>query len=250
MKIALITGASRGIGKSAALNVAKRGVGVIITYNSHADEAEAVVDEIEEQGGKAVALPLDVTNIASFDAFAETIEKTLQKEWGQATFDYLVNNAGTAQRTLIKDTTEAEFDRLMLVHYKGPFFFTQRLISLMADGGHIVNISTGLSRFTNLAGVATYASMKGAMEVLTMYLAREYAGRRIRANIVAPGAINSQFAGPNGRSEEAKKMIGEMTALGRCGEPEDIGLLIAALLSEDSRWVNAQRIEASGGMHI
>ncbi len=250
MKIAIITGGSRGIGKSAALNVAKRGNGVILTWNSHSEEAEAVVAEIKKNGGKAVALKLDVTQTAGFNDFASLIEQTLQKEWNQKTFDYLVNNAGTAQRTLIKDTTEEQFDQLTQVHFKGPFFLTQKLIPLMADGGHIINISTGLSRFTNLAGVATYASLKGAMEVFTRYLAAEYAPRRIRANTVAPGAIDTNFAGPNKRSDEQKKMIASHTALGRCGEAEDIGLLIAALLSEDSRWVNAQRIEASGGMHI
>ena len=186
MKIAIITGGSRGIGKSAALNVAKRGNGVILTYNSHADEAEAVVAEIKKNGGKAVALKLDVTQTAGFSDFASLVEQTLQKEWNQKTFDYLVNNAGTAQRTLIKDTTEEQFDQLTQVHFKGPFFLTQKLIPLMADGGHIINISTGLSRFTNLAGVATYASLKGAMEVFTRYLAAEYAPRRIRANTVAP----------------------------------------------------------------
>jgi NAD(P)-dependent dehydrogenase (short-subunit alcohol dehydrogenase family) len=250
MKVAIITGGSRGIGKSTAIHAAKRGVGVILTYNSHPEEAEAVVAEIKKNGGKAVALHLDVTKTGAFGDFVGQLSRVLDKEWGQKTFDFLVNNAGTAQRTLIKDTTEAEFDALMNVHYKGPFFLTQKLIPLMNDGGHIINISTGLTRFTNLAGVATYAAMKGAMEVVTMYLAREYAARKIRVNSVAPGAIDTEFVGPNRRSEESKKMIAEQTALGRCGEADDIGLFIAALLSEDSRWVNAQRIEASGGMHI
>jgi NAD(P)-dependent dehydrogenase (short-subunit alcohol dehydrogenase family) len=250
MKIAIITGGSRGIGKCTALEVAKRGNGVILTYHSHSEEAAGVVAEIKKAGGNAVALKLDVSQTSTFEAFMATVEKTLQKEWNQKTFDYLVNNAGTSQRTLIKDTTEEQFDQLLQVHYKGPFFLTQKLISFMADGGQIINVSTGLTRFTNLAGVATYAAMKGAMEVFTMYLAREYSARKIRANIVAPGAIDTNFAGPNKRSEEQKKMIGENTALGRCGEPEDIALIIAALLSDDSRWVNAQRIEASGGMHL
>jgi len=249
MKIALITGGSRGLGKSMATHVAARGTGVIITYNSHPEEAEAVVAAITKAGGKAAALKLNVADTTAFDGFASTLKDALQK-WGRTSFDYLVNNAGTAQRTPIKDTSEEQFDQLMQVHCKGPFFLTQKLIPLMEDGGHIINISSGLTRFTNMAGVATYAAMKGAMEVYTMYFAREYAHRKIRVNTVAPGAIDTQFAGPNGRSEEQKKMLAEMTALARCGEADDIGLLVAGLLSEDSRWVNAQRIEASGGMHI
>jgi NAD(P)-dependent dehydrogenase (short-subunit alcohol dehydrogenase family) len=250
MKVAIITGGSRGVGKSAALNVARRGTGVILTYNCHPDEAEAVVSEIQKSGGKAAALKLDVTKTASFGDFVSLVEQTLQKEWSQKTFDYLVNNAGTAQRTLIKDTTEEQFDQLTNVHLKGPFFLTQKLIPLMADGGLVLNVSSGLTRFTNPAGVATYASLKGAMEVFTKYIVREYASRKIRANIVAPGALDTQFAGPNGRDENQKKMIGEHTALGRCGEADDIGPLIAALLSDDCRWVNGQRIEATGGVLI
>ncbi|MDE1153937.1 MAG: SDR family oxidoreductase [Micavibrio sp.] len=250
MKIALITGGSRGLGKSMATHVAARGTGVVLTYNSHPEEAEAVAAGIKKAGGKAAALKLNIADTTTFDDFAKDLQATLQKEWGRQTFDYLVNNAGTAQRTPIKDTTEEQFDQLLQVHCKGPFFLTQKLMSVMEDGGHIINISSGLTRFTNTAGVATYAAMKGAMEVYTMYFAREYAHRKIRVNTVAPGAIDTQFAGPNGRSEEQKKMLADMTALGRCGEADDIGLLVAGLLSEDSRWVNAQRIEASGGMHI
>ena len=181
MKIALITGGSRGLGKSMSLNVAKRGTGVILTYNSHPEEAEAVVAEIKKAGGKAFALKLDITNTASFSDFVGLVEKTIEKVWQRKTFDYLVNNAGTSQRTPIKDTTEEQFDKLTQVHFKGPFFLTQKLIPLMADGGHILNISSALTRFTNLAGVATYAALKGAMEVMTMYLAREYSNRKIRA---------------------------------------------------------------------
>ena len=250
MKVALITGGSRGVGKSAALNVAKRGVGVILTYKSHPDEAEAVVSEIKKGGGKAVALKLDVAKVSSFEEFAAQVSQTLANEWKQKTFDYLVNNAGIAQRTLIKDTTEEQFDQLTNVHFKGPFFLTQKLIPLMADGGLVLNISSGLTHFTNPAGVATYASLKGAMEIFTKYIVREYASRIIRANIVAPGALDTQFAGPNGRDENQKKMIGEHIALGRCGKAEDIGPLIAALLSDDCRWVNGQRIEATGGVLI
>jgi NAD(P)-dependent dehydrogenase (short-subunit alcohol dehydrogenase family) len=247
MKVAVITGGSRGVGKSSALNVAKRGVGVILTYNSHPEEAEAVVAEIKTDGGKAVALKLDVARVSSFEEFAAQVSQALAKEWKQKTFDYLVNNAGIAQRTLIKDATEEQFDELVGVHFKGAFFLTQRLLPMMADGGHVIFISSGLTRFT-YPGVALYAAMKGAIEVLTMYVAREFSSRRIRANCVAPGALDTEFGG--GRTDEQRKSIGEQTLLGRVGQAEDIGLLIAALLSEDSRWVNAQRIEASGGMHV
>lgn len=250
MKIALITGGSRGIGKSMAMHVASRGTAVVLTYNRHAEEGEAVAADINKAGGKAIALKLDVSDSGTFDAFIQDFGHALQKNFGRKDFDYLVNNAGTAQRTLIKDTTEEQVDALYKVHFKGPFFLTQKLIPLMADGGHIINISSGLARFTNPAGVAAYAAMKGALEVFTRYLALEYGPRKIRANIVAPGAIDTQFAGPNGRSAEQKEMLAKYTALGRCGEADDIGLLVAGLLSEDTRWVNGQRIEASGGMHL
>ena len=247
MKVAIITGGSRGIGKSTALNVAKRGTGVILTYNSHAEEANAVVAEIKKAGGTAVALQLDVSKSSTFSAFAATVEQTLQKEWKQKTFDYLVNNAGIAQRTLIKDLSEEQFDELVDVHLKGPVFLTQKLIPLMNDGGHVVNISSGLTRFT-YPGTSIYGAVKGAMEVFTMYLAREFADRKIRSNIVAPGALDTDFGG--GRTDEARKHLAAATALGRVGQAEDIGVLIASLLSDDFRWVDGQRIEATGGMHL
>jgi len=247
MKVAIITGGNRGIGKSAALNVAKRGTGVILTYNSHAEEANAVVAEIKKAGGTAVALQLDVSKSSTFSAFAATVEQTLQKEWKQKTFDYLVNNAGIAQRTLIKDLSEEQFDELVDVHLKGPVFLTQKLIPLMNDGGHVVNISSGLTRFT-YPGTSIYGAVKGAMEVFTMYLAREFADRKIRSNIVAPGALDTDFGG--GRTDEARKHLAAATALGRVGQAEDIGVLIASLLSDDFRWVDGQRIEATGGMHL
>ncbi len=247
MKVAIITGGSRGIGKSSALHAAKRGVGIVLTYNSHPDEGEAVVSEIKKSGGKAVALRLDITKVDSFDAFAADLKKALKETFESTTYDYLVNNAGIAQRSLIQDTTEEQFDHLSDVHFKGPFFLTQKLIPFMNDGGQILNISTGLTRFAH-AGVATYASLKAAMECLTLYQAKEYGPRRIRANVVAPGAVQSDFGG--GKTEEADKLISAQTALGRLGQPDDIGLLVASLLSEDSRWVNAQRIEASGGMYL
>lgn len=247
MKIALITGGNRGVGKSAALTLAKRGVGIILTYNSHSEEAAAVVSEINAAGGKAVALRLDVANVASFDGFTAQVFQALEKEWGRKTFDYLVNNAGTAQRTPIKDVTEEQFDALVDVHFKGAFFLTQRLMVLIADGGHVVFVSSALTRLTYPAGVAVYAAVKGAIEVMTRYVAAEFAHRKIRANCVAPGALDTEFAG--GRTDEQRKMIGEHTLLGRIGMAEDIGPLIAALLSDDSRWVNGQRLEATGGLN-
>ena len=248
MKVAVITGGSRGVGKSAALNLAQRGVGVILTYNSHPEGAEAVVSEIKMGGGKAVALKLDLTRVALLEDFAAQVSRILEKEWGQSTFDYLVNNAGVAQRSLIKDTTEELFDELVQVHFKGTFFLTQKLIPLMADGGHVIFISSALTRFTYGGGAAAYAAVKGAIEVITRYVATEYAERKIRANCVAPGALDTEFGG--GRTDEQRKGIGGQTLLGRIGQAEDIGPLIAALLSEDCQWVNAQRIEASGGMHV
>lgn len=247
-KVAVITGGSRGIGRSTALQLAQRGVGVILTYKTGAQEAEAAVAEIKEKNGKAVALPLDLTNIESFDDFAKAVSQSLKKEWNRETFDYLVNNGGSAQRTPIANTTEEEFDKLTKEHFKGPFFLTQKLIPLMADGGHVINISSALTRFTHNAGVATYAALKSALEVFTMYIAHEFAPRRIRANIVAPGALDTEFGG--GRTDMVRKMIAERTMLGRIGDADDIGLLIAGLLSEDSRWVNAQRIEATGGLLV
>jgi len=248
MKIAIITGGSRGIGKSAAHELARRDVGVIVTYNNHPQGAEAVVSEIKKTGGKAVALKLDVTKIESFEAFARQVSLALDKEWGRTTFDYLVNNAGTAQRTLIKDLSEEQFDALVDVHFKGAFFLTQRLIALMADGGQVIFISSALTRLTYGGGVAVYAAVKAAVEVLTRYVALEYAGRKIRANCVAPGALDTDFGG--GRTDEQRKMLGEHTLLGRIGEAGDIGPLIAALVSDDVRWVNGQRIEASGGTFV
>ncbi|MBJ6727354.1 SDR family NAD(P)-dependent oxidoreductase [Geomesophilobacter sediminis] len=246
MRIAIVTGGNRGVGKATALSLAERGTGIILTYNTHREEAEAVVAQIKSGGGKAVALPLDVARVDSFDAFAREVSVALEKEWNQKSFDYLVNNAGTAQRTLMKDLTEAQFDGLVDVHFKGVFFLTQKLIPLMADGGHVIFVSSALTRVTYPNGVAVYAAVKGAIEVLTRYVAAEYAGRKIRANCVAPGALDTDFGG--GRTDAQREAIGEHTLLGRIGTAEDIGPVIASLLSEENGWVNAQRIEVSGGM--
>lgn len=246
-KIAIITGGSRGIGKSIAINTAKRGVAVILTYNNNPEQGIAVAEEINKNGGKAVALKLNVADISTFADFSNEVSKTL-KEWGRDTFDYLVNNAGIAQRTLIKDTTEAIFDELVNVNFKGLFFLTQQLVSLMAEGGQIINISSGLARFA-FPTVAVYGAIKAGIDSLTRYFAKEFADKKIRANSVAPGAIDTEFGGGKG-DESHRQQIAGMTALGRLGEADDIGLFIASMLSDDSRFVNAQRIEISGGIYI
>ena len=247
-KIVLVTGGSRGIGKSIALHAAKRGLGVILTYNSHSEEGEAVAREINENGGKAVALKLDSAEIDSFSSFNEQVLQILKKEWNREKFDYLVNNAGIAQRTAIKDTTEEIFDNLVNVNFKGVFFLTQNLIPTIADGGQIINISSGLARFA-FPGVAVYGALKSALEGLTRYFAKEYSDRKIRVNTVAPGAIDTDFGGGKG-DETHRQQVANMTALGRLGEADDVGAFVASMLSEDSRFVNAQRIEVGGGIYI
>ena len=250
MKIALITGGSRGLGRSTAEHLARKGVDSVITYHSKADDAAAVVKAIEAEGRKALALKLDTAAVASFDAFAATLKTGLLDIWGRKTFDYLVNNAGSGFHKGITDTTEDEFDAMVNVHLKGVYFLTQKMLPLIEDGGRIVNVSSGLTRFS-MPGASAYAMMKGGIEVFTRYLARELGARGITANTVAPGAIATDFNGGMVRSNpQIQKMISEFTALGRHGVAEDIGPMIASLLSDDNRWVNAQRIEASGGMLI
>lgn len=247
-KIVLVTGASRGIGKSIALHAAERGLGVILTYNTEAQQADDVATEINNRGGKAVTLQLDAANIASFSKFTDTILDLIKKEWNRQQIDYLVNNAGIAQRTLIKDTTEEIFDQLVNVNFKGLFFLTQQLMPVIADGGQVINISSGLARFA-FPGVAVYGALKAATEGLTRYFAKEYAERKIRVNTVAPGAIDTEFGGGKG-DESHRQQIAGQTALGRLGEADDVGAFVASLLSDDSRFVNAQRIEVSGGIMI
>ncbi|KYG64293.1 short-chain dehydrogenase [Bdellovibrio bacteriovorus] len=250
MKIAIITGGSRGLGKNTALKLAQKGNDVILTYHSKKAEADQVVAEIERQGRKAVAMPLDAGAVESFEAFAVAVRQVLKEKWNRTDFDFLINNAGTALEASIMETTAEDFDKLVNVHLKGPFFLTQKLLPLMKDGGRIVNISSGLARFA-LPGKAAYASMKGAIEVLTRYMAKEFGARGIAANVVAPGAIETDFGGGVVRDNpEVNKFIASQTALGRVGVPEDIGGVIASLLSEDNAWINAQRIEASGGMFL
>ncbi|RYE40233.1 MAG: SDR family oxidoreductase [Hyphomicrobiales bacterium] len=247
MSIVIITGASRGIGAATALQVAKRGMGVIVTYNSHAAGAEAIVRSIEAEGGKAVSLELNVAKVATFPAFARAVAAALKSTWGRDRFDALVNNAGYGFFNPIERVTEAEFDGLLNVHLKGPFFLTQALLPLMADGGHIVNVTSATTRVAT-AGVAPYAAFKGGLEVLTRYMAKEFGERRIRANSIAPGAIRTELGG--GLNDEFEAILAKQTALGRVGEPEDIGRVIANLLAADSGWINAQNIEVAGGYNI
>jgi NAD(P)-dependent dehydrogenase (short-subunit alcohol dehydrogenase family) len=248
-KIAIITGGSRGLGRSTVLNLAKRGVNSILTYNQNEEKAKEVAAEVEALGAQAVALPLDVGKSSSFNAFVETVRSALTK-LGADHFDCLVNNAGNSHGRSFADTTEDELDTLYAIHYKGVFFLTQKLLPLINDGGRIVNISSGLARVT-MPNRAAYGSIKGAVEVLTRYMASELGARGIAVNCVAPGAIATDFSGGVVRDNpEVNKVVAGMTALGRAGQPEDIGMMIASLLSEENRWVNAQRIEVSGGMSI
>ncbi len=248
--IVLITGGSRGLGRDMALSVAAKGHDVILTYNSKKDEAEAVVKEIKAKGVKAASLQLDVSETGAFPMFIEQVEKLLKDEFGADKINYLVNNAGTALYSLITDMTEPQFDDVMTIHVKAPYFLTQKMLPVIADGGGIVNISSGLARMT-YPGSSAYAAMKGAMEVVTRYQAKEFGSRGIRSNIVAPGAIETDFGGGRVRdNEELNKQIATNTALGRVGLPHDIGSVVAFLCTEDAKWVNAQRIEVSGGQGL
>lgn len=246
-KIAIVTGGSRGIGRSTVLSLANRGGDSIFTYKSNQEEAEKVVSIVRETGRMAIALQLDTGNVSTFDSFVQSVGEAL-KELGAERFDYLVNNAGISHHNSIEKTTEEELDNLYQVHFKGVFFLTQKLLPLINDGGRIVNISTGLTRFT-VPESGPYASMKGAIEVLTRYLAKELGQRGISANTIAPGAIATDFSGLRA-NEELKKFLAGLSVLGRVGEPEDVGDAIASLLSDENRWINAQRIEVSGGTAI
>jgi len=249
-KIAIVTGGSRGLGKNMALSLAQKGIDVILTYNSKKTEADEVVRQIESGGRKACALQLDVSNSKSFAAFLQQVKNVLKDKWHGERFDFLVNNAGSGVHALIAETTEEQFDQMMNIHLKSVFFLTQKLLPLIKDKGRIINISSGLTRFA-LPGYAAYATMKGAVETLTKYLAKELGARGIAVNVVAPGAIETDFGGGVVRdNKEINNFVAGQTALGRVGLPEDIGGVIASLLSEENRWVNAQRIEASGGMFI
>ncbi|MBG8555535.1 SDR family oxidoreductase [Hymenobacter guriensis] len=249
-KIALVTGGSRGLGKNMAQHLAQKGIGVLLTYHSQQADADQVVAEIEAQGGQAAALPLDAANVASFNGFLAQVQHTLRTTFGAEKFDFLINNAGTALYAPFADTSEAQFDEMLNIHLKGPFFLTQKALPLINDGGRIINISSGLARFAN-PGSSTYASMKGAIEVLTRYQARELGSRGIAANVVAPGPIATDFGGGRVRdNEELNQHLSAATALGRVGLPDDIGPIVAFLCTEEARWINAQRIEASGGIFV
>ena len=248
--IVLITGGSRGLGKNAALKLAARGIDVIFTYHSQQREAQAVVEEIQKMGRKSVAIQLNIGDTSGFGMFVAELRTQLKTRWQRDTFDYLLNNAGIGIDASFAATTEAQFDQLMNIHLKGPFFLTQQLLPLLVNGGRILNVSTGLTRFA-LPGKAAYAAMKGAMEVLTVYQAKELGSRGIRVNIVAPGAIATDFGGGAVRDNpQLAQAIASQTALGRVGQPDDIGQAIAAILSEETGWINAQRIEVSGGMFL
>jgi NAD(P)-dependent dehydrogenase (short-subunit alcohol dehydrogenase family) len=249
-KIALVTGGSRGLGKEMARRIAEKGLDVIITYHSKKDEARAVVDEIRQLGRKAAALQLDTAKIDGFDGFYASLNAVLKQEFSATHFDYLVNNAGIGIHALFQDTTEQQFDQLLNIQFKGVYFLTQKALPFLNDGGGIINISTGLARFT-APGYSAYAAMKGAIETLTRYQAKELGSRGIRANVVAPGAIATDFAGGVIRDNaQYNANIAAVTTLGRVGLAEDIGGLVAFLCTDDARWITAQRIEASGGMNL
>jgi NAD(P)-dependent dehydrogenase (short-subunit alcohol dehydrogenase family) len=249
-KIALVTGGSRGLGKNAALKIAAKGIGVIVTYQSKKEEAEDTVNEIKKLGVQAAALQLNVADTKTFDTFFTELKTALKSVFNTDKFDFLINNAGIGIHASFAETTEEQFDTLVNIHYKGAFFLTQKALPLLNDGSGIINLSSGLARFAT-PGYAAYASMKGAMETLTKYQAKELGARGIRSNIIAPGAIETDFGGGVVRdNEQLNAGIASQTALGRVGLPDDIGGVVAFLCTEDARWINAQRIEASGGMFL
>lgn len=249
-KIALVTGGSRGLGKNYALKLAETGADVILTYHSRKDEADATVASIEAMGRKAAALKLDSGQVDTFNQFFGEVKELLQSRWNRASFDFLVNNAGIESSAPIADMTEENFDLLLNIHFKGVYFLTQKALPVISDGGRIINISTGLARFA-IPGYSAYASMKGAIEVFTRYLAKELGPRGITANVVAPGAIETDFTRPGFDARPgAREHIASQTALGRVGLPEDLGGVVAFLCTDEARWINAQRIEASGGMFL
>lgn len=249
-KVALVTGGGRGLGRSTALALAQSGIDVVITYHTQEESAHDVAREVERLGRRAAVIRLDTSDVASFPGFVDHLREILMTTWSRENIDYLVNNAGIGLAAPIAQSSEEMFDQLMAVHLKGVFFLTQSLLAVIADGGRIVNLSSGLTRFS-LPGYAAYAMMKGGIEVFTRYLAKELGPRGIAVNTVAPGAIETDFGGGVVRDNAGlNKMISGQTALGRVGLPDDIGPVIAALLSDGNRWVNAQRIEASGGMFL
>lgn len=249
-KIALVTGGSRGLGRNMAISLAKKGIEVVLTYHSNRQEADKVVAEIQSLGRKAIAFQLDAGNVKSFDDFFGKVTAQLGEQTGSPKFDFLINNAGTALYASFAETTEEQFDTALNIHYKGVFFFTQKALPFINDGGRIINISSGLARFS-FPGSSAYGSMKGAVEVLTRYLAKELGARGIAANVVAPGAIATDFGGGRVRdNKDINDHIAGITALGRVGLPADIGGVVAFLCTEEAGWINGQRIEVSGGMNL
>lgn len=249
-KLAIITGGSRGLGRSSALALADKGIDVVFTYHSNSEAAQEVVETIKQKGQKAFAVQLDTRDVAVFTEFTQQIESVLNREFGRGDFDYLLNNAGTGLHASLEETTYEALEDMLAIHVKGPFFLTKALLPLMKDGGHTLNVSSGLARFS-LPGYGAYAMAKGAVEVMTRYMAKEFASRQIRVNTLAPGAIATDFGGGNVRdNQQVNQMVASITALGRAGEAEDIGKAVAMLLSEDSGWITGQRIEASGGMFL
>ncbi len=247
-KVVVITGGSRGLGRNAAIKLAENGVGVVLTYHSNQAAAESVVGEIKAMGGKAVALHLDTGKTTTFSDFSEKLSEVLAETWQRTDFDYLLNNAGVGLHVPITQLTEDQFDDLMNIHFKGVVFLTQRLLPFIKDGGSILNVSSGLARFT-VPGAAAYAAMKGAIEVFTRYLAKELGPRQITANVIAPGAIETDFGGGRVRDNaDMNAFVASVTALGRAGLPDDIGMVVKLLLSDEAHWINGQQIEASGGM--
>jgi NAD(P)-dependent dehydrogenase (short-subunit alcohol dehydrogenase family) len=249
-KIAIVTGGSRGLGKNMAISLARKGMNVVLTYNTNKEEADKVVAEIETHGVQALALQLNTSNVKHFDDFVTGLTAQLQEKMGSNKIDHLVNNAGTALYSLMPDTTEEQLDAIVDVHFKGVYFLTQKMLNYMNDGGSIVNISSGLTRMT-MPGSSVYGATKTAVESLTRYMAKELGNRKIRANVVAPGAIETDFGGGRVRdNKEINDHIASLTALGRVGLPEDIGGVVAFLCSEDAYWINGQRIEVSGGQGL
>lgn len=249
-KIALVTGGSRGLGRNMSIALARKGIDVVLTYNSNQEAANEVISEIQSLGQKATAFQLDTSNVESFDNFIQQVAKQLQAQTGSPNFDFLINNAGTGLYAPVADVTEEQFDQIVNIHYKGVFFLTQKALPFINDGGAIINISSGLTRII-IPGSSVYGSMKGAVEILTRYFAKELGARRIRANVVAPGAIETDFGG--GRTRDNKEInahIASLTALGRVGLPDDIGGVVAFLCTEEAYWINGQRIEVSGGQAL
>ncbi|MUV03527.1 SDR family oxidoreductase [Flavobacterium rakeshii] len=249
-KIAIVTGGSRGLGRNMAISLAQKGIDVIFTYNSNKEKADEVVAEIKSLGQKAIAYQLNTANVSSFEGFIKEATQHLEENTGSPNFDFLINNAGTALYSNFEDTTEEQVDEVFNIHYKGVFFLTQKALPFMNEGGRIINISSGLARFS-FNGSSAYGSMKGAIEVLTRYLAKELGPRKIAANIVAPGAIETDFGGGHVRdNKEVNNQVASVTALGRVGLPDDIGGVVAFLCTDEARWINGQRIEVSGGMML